>query len=114
MEIAYYFPDQCVCVSETQQKRSGVLGLAEEINFQKNGPGFTCLPPWPRERELGVMPRGLKLEAMEGAWPSLEYCHLYCLTGHLTTLSEAKTHTQLTSAKCKIITVEFVVHAVGP
>lgn len=97
-----------------KHNRREVLGPAEEINFQKNGPGFTCLPPWPRERGLGVMPRGLKLEAMEGAWPSLEYCHLYCLTGHLTTLSEAKTHTQLTSAKCKIIPVEFVVHAVGP
>jgi len=97
-----------------KQKRNGVLGLAEEINLQKNGPSFTCPPPWPRERELWVMPRGLKLKAMERAWPSMEYCHLYCLAGHLTTLSEAKTHTQLTSAKFKIITVEIVFHTVGP
>lgn len=63
------------------------------------------------KKGLWVMPHGLKGRGR--ALPSLEYCHLYCLAGHLTTLSEANTHTQLTSAKFKIITVE-VIHIVSP
>lgn len=43
----------------------------------------------------------------------MKYCHLYYLAGHLTTLSEARTHTQLTSATFKMITVEIIIHSVS-
>lgn len=40
----------------------------------------------------------------------MEYCHFGCLAGHFTTLSEARTHTELTSATIEMITVEIIIH----
>jgi hypothetical protein len=61
------------------------------------------------EEEFGLCLQDSK--AVGEALPPMKYRHLYCLR-HLTTLSEVK-HTQLSSAKFKVITVETIICAIS-